>query len=89
MMQCPDCKRLTQINDFLKKEVCFRCQYAKKMAQEQLKRCKHCKKILKNKKRWKYCSLQCAEEGARILKKNYWTATFKIEKISWRDSFII
>ena len=67
-MLCPQCKIDRKEEDFFKKPICFRCQYANKLIV--VKKCKVCGKLLPTYK-WKTCGGKCAEENAKRLKEEY------------------
>ena len=88
-MQCTKCEKVMSEKDFLKNEICYRCQYAIKIATKPPKLCKWCGNKAIGKGRWTYCSLECANKSAADMKKNYWTNSINIEKHSWGNNYII
>lgn len=71
-MKCIECGKERTLNDFLKKDVCYKCQYKKKTMGRNRSRCRQCKKFLFE-NRWIYCSAECAKAGEKAQKKTYWT----------------
>ena len=73
-MICPQCGENRVDKDFLGKEICFKCQYQKKMESDEkkVKTCRICHSPI-GLHRWVYCSDKCARKGEKALKKDYWT----------------
>lgn len=78
MIECPECKRFTNVNDFLGKDVCYRCLYKRKTQELKIenKKCKFCKTHELPPGRWVFCSKECAEKQDAKDKKtwnqNFW-----------------
>jgi hypothetical protein len=73
---CDGCEEMRKESDFINSDLCYRCEYAKKMKVSEINRICKCRECGKNceEKRWIYCSKECAEIGGAKLKKTHWTA---------------
>lgn len=81
-MICKGCGSERTENDFLGQDICFRCQYRKKMddvEKKKVRKCRECSKIIIT-QRWVYCSLECACNGKKQLDKDYWEANITFLK---------
>ncbi len=92
-MKCCKCNKLIIIVEsdetnaivdrylFEKHGKCYKCIYEEKNVLK-VRSCQMCREILP-KNRWKYCSDECAEEGNKINKKDYWVNTMKSQEMTW------
>ena len=71
-MMCPQCSiERNKEKDFLGKEICYKCQYQKKLKNPKIKKkCRICSGSLP-KNKWVYCKWECADIGMREQKKNW------------------
>lgn len=90
-IKCPKCEREFSADDFLGREICYKCSYSMKNVKwpdptflEDLPKCKICDNLLPKQKR-KYCSDYCAKKGLDIKRKQYWTDNVSSDKVSWKD----
>jgi hypothetical protein len=82
-MICKICKLERDINDFFGKEICYKCEYKRKLKDVKNHRyCKICKTKLPVGK-WCYCSKECAKEGKK--RHVYWTTELK-GMYKWSDN---
>jgi hypothetical protein len=74
LMKCIECLAEKEEKDFLGKEICYKCQYKKKIGRSSCRgerKCRTCQRLLLE-HRWVYCSKQCANIGGVKMKKEYW-----------------
>jgi hypothetical protein len=82
-MLCPSCKTKREKKAFLGKKICYKCQYAAKVQEQEVRKCKECGKVLPTYK-WKTCGGECAEKSAIKLKKEYWVNEVNKNKKAYR-----
>lgn len=77
-MICLECKLEREEKDFFIKEKCYKCQYAEKVNKKKLepKKCRRCGNPT-SKRRWIYCSDECAFQGRKKQQENYWTNSMR------------
>lgn len=94
-MKCKKCNKVIQTAEtnetdksierivFEKHQKCIKCVYAEKAIEVKIKKCQVCGSVLP-KSKWKYCNEYCADEGSKIVQKNYWLNSMKKDdKLSW------
>jgi len=84
--KCKDCNESKNIQDFLGKEICYKCIYAHKKAiiLKKAGKCRMCEELL-DVKRWIYCSLDCARKGKNAYK--HWTQECKVDNKDFKRRF--
>jgi len=99
-MICGNCKIDRLVTDFIKNQkYCYRCEYRKKLIFHPEKKtpekhiCRSCKKEIvhvenaKKRQRTVFCSLECAQDGHKILTNNHWTRQLR-NRIPWQPKGI-
>jgi len=95
-MICDNCKIDRLVTDFIKNQkYCYRCEYRKKLVFCPEKKtpkknyCRSCKKEIvpienaKKRQRTVFCSLECAQDGHKVLTNNHWTRQLR-NRIPWQ-----
>jgi predicted nucleic acid-binding Zn ribbon protein len=75
-MLCPICLIEREDKLFLGKEICYKCMYAQKVAQANIRKCKECGEPIPG-KRWTYCSDKCGKIALKTQKKEHWTKVIR------------
>jgi len=71
-MLCPSCNIERKVEDFFKKDRCYKCIYAEKTKTIANKKCIVCGNFC-SPERLKYCSEECMASVAKQKKKDFWT----------------
>ena len=83
-MKCKECCQEYPKDDFYKDGICYRCDFAKKLAYTTInkKGCRQCGGEIPHKS-WVYCSPGCRIKFFNKKNRDYWSRKIKLPTLEW------